>query len=129
MNKIHFLLLIFVDFWCLNSESIEDNYILLQDNHAIRITRTEWVIPNVEIRFISNELDELALKNKITVITPSFELDVSRPELQIPYKRYVLGSDKDIEDAIHLEEVFRNQLDGELLKKCQEFIQNELQEE
>ncbi len=39
--------------------------------------------------------------------------------LQIPYKLY-LGSDKDIEDAVYLWMLFRETLDGDLLRSFME---------
>ena len=42
-------------------------------------------------------------------------LYVSPIELQIPFKLF-LGSDKDIEDAKHLYNLFRNSIDENLLK-------------
>jgi hypothetical protein len=103
------------NFWCLNSGSVDDCYRLLIDEYAIRITRSDWVIPNIELRFISDELDNLTFETRMKVRLPKESLMVSRPEIQISYKRNVLGSDKDIEDAIHLEEIFKGRLDINLL--------------
>jgi len=116
------------NFWCLNSGSVDDCYRLLIDEYAIRITRSDWVIPNIELRFISDELDNLTFETRMKVRLPKESLMVSRPEIQISYKRNVLGSDKDIEDAIHLEEIFKGRLDINLLKKCQGLIVNEYKE-
>lgn len=110
------------NFWCLNSASLDENYSLLIDEHAIRFTRTDWVIPNVEIRFISDELDELTYNTRMKVRLPSITLEVSRPEINILYKRHVLKSDKDVEDAIHLEEIFKGRIDTDLVRRCQEFL-------
>jgi hypothetical protein len=116
------------NFWCINSKSVDDCYRLLIDDYAIRITRSDWVIPNIELRFISDELDNLTFETRMKVRLPKDSLMVSRPEIQIPYKRNVLGSNKDIEDAIHLEEIFKGRLDKNLLKKCQGLIVNEYKE-
>lgn len=113
------------NFWSINSELLEDNYALLIDNHAIRMTRKEWVIPNIEIRFIADEIDKLTFKSRIKVILPVGTLEVSPPEIQIAYKRHVLGSEKDFEDAIHLEEIFKDKIDEHLLKTFEELLQRE----
>ncbi|HOI59448.1 MULTISPECIES: hypothetical protein [unclassified Methanoculleus] len=47
---------------------------------------------------------------------------VSPIELQIPYKLN-LGSDKDIEDAVYLWMLFREMLDGDLLRMFMERLQ------
>ncbi|UCE14969.1 MAG: hypothetical protein JSV04_07270 [Candidatus Heimdallarchaeota archaeon] len=113
------------NFWSINSELLEDNYALLIDNHAIRMTRKEWVIPNIEIRYIADEIDKLTFKSRIKVILPVGTLEVSPPEIQIAYKRHVLGSEKDFEDAIHLEEIFKDKIDEHLLKTFEELLQRE----
>ena len=112
-------------FWCINSSNLEENYKLLKDDHAIRMTRQEWVIPNLEIRFITFPIDRLTLESSITVSLPEIELRVAPLEVQIPYKRIMLGSDKDIEDAIHLEEVFAGKLKLDLMKRFEELIRVE----
>lgn len=106
------------NFWCSKSKSVDDNYGLLIDDHAIRLTRIDWVIPNVELRFVTDEIDELTFKTRMKVNLPSITLEVSRPEINIHYKRNILKSDKDIEDAIHLEEIFKDQMDEELIRRC-----------
>lgn len=116
------------DFWSINSELLEDNYALLIDNHAIRITRKEWVIPNAEIRFIADEIDQLTFDSRLKVILPVGTLEVSPPEMQITYKRHVLKSEKDIEDAIHLEEIFKENIDKDLLVTFEELLKHESRE-
>jgi hypothetical protein len=110
------------NYWCLNSESVDDNYGLLIDDHTIRLTRIDWVIPNVELRFITDDIDELTFKTRMKVNLSPIILEVSRPEINIYYKRNILKSDKDIEDAIHLEEIFKDQMDEELIQRCQELM-------
>jgi hypothetical protein len=112
-------------FWSINAESVKTNYELLTDNHAIRITRKDWVIPNVEIRFISTPTDKISFDTLIKVSIPPYSIKVARPEVQIIYKREVLGSDKDIEDALHLEEIFKAVLDETLLNTIRRVIRDE----
>ena len=54
-----------------------------------------------------------SLENKVVVEIGGKRLNTSRMELQIPFKLY-LGSDKDIEDAIHLWEIFKGRLNMEV---------------
>ena len=49
---------------------------------------------------------------------------ISSLERQIAFKRYYLMSDKDLEDAKHVEEVFKGHIDVEKIKKYKVFLEN-----
>jgi len=84
--------------------------------HAIRFSRNKEFIPNVEIKFPKVELDSWALKKRREVILNGNKIFISPIELQIPFKLY-LGSEKDIEDAKHLYNIFKNKLNLQLLQE------------
>jgi hypothetical protein len=94
------------DYWCINPGPAEELFSMLKDNLAIRFARKGEVIPNMEVKFVKDNLDELSLKNKIKVITNEGDLNISKIELQIAYKKFVLKSKKDLEDARYLQKVF-----------------------
>lgn len=99
-------------YWCINSEDARELYDnFLDKGLAIRFAPKKLVIPNFEVRFAKDEVDRSALGERLKVETAEGALFVSPIEMQIAYKRIVLGSDKDTEDALHLEEVFKEQLD------------------
>lgn len=52
-------------------------------------------------------------------------LNISSLERQIAFKRYFLKSDKDLEDARHIENVFREHLKKEKIKKYKALIEQE----
>jgi hypothetical protein len=83
---------------------------------AIRFARKGKFIPNIEVKFPKNELDEWSLANRLKVVLNNKELYTSRLELQIPFKLF-LGSEKDIEDAKHLYDIFSDKLDIGMLKE------------
>lgn len=91
-----------------------DNYI--STKHSLRFSRRGEFVPNIEVKFPKVELDDWTLKNSKKVILNKNILYISPIELQIPFKLF-LGSEKDIEDAKHLYNVFKNELDGKLLKE------------
>lgn len=94
-------------YWSVNVDSAEELYSMLnEDNLGIRIAEKGKVVPNIEIKFIKDKLDELSLKEKIKVITEKGELMISDIPLQVAYKKFVLKSQKDLEDARHLQELF-----------------------
>lgn len=104
-------------FDCLNAVSASEAYHdYLKKDSAIRFAEKESFTPNMEFKFCKVELDEFSLKNALKVILNNSALFVSPIELQIAYKLY-LGSEKDIEDAIHLWNVFKSKLDKTLLNK------------
>ena len=111
-------------FFCLNSDNVEVVFDYINDNLAIRFAKGS-PIPNIEVKFPKDNLDKGVFDDFIIVELPfEKELNISNLEKQIAFKRYFLGSNKDFEDALHLEELFKDQLNYEKIKKTQEFIKN-----
>lgn len=102
------------DMWALNSDDDVELYSMLKDNLAIRIAKKGKAIPNFEIKFPKKDTDFFSLKNPLKVVLNDKEILISPLELQIAYKLY-LGSEKDIEDAIHVYQIFKEKLDSKLL--------------
>jgi len=63
-----------------------------------------------------NELDMWSIMHRIKVVLNGNKFFTSPLELQIPYKLF-LGSEKDIEDAKHLYNVFKGRLSLALLEE------------
>ncbi len=114
----------FLKFWseikqyyeCLNTSNPHDAYSgYLENHHAIRMSKKGSFIPNIEIKFVKNDLDMYSLKHRKHVKLADRSLYISPIELQIPYKLF-LGSEKDIEDARFLFKLFKDKLDIRLLK-------------
>lgn len=80
---------------------------------AIRFAGKGRVIPNIEMKFPKHTLGEWTLVNRRKVCIGDRSLYISPLEIQIPYK-LMLGSEKDIEDAVHLYTIFGNDLDKAL---------------
>ncbi|MBI2151919.1 hypothetical protein HYU21_04295 [Candidatus Woesearchaeota archaeon] len=93
-------------FWALNVNSEVDFFSALSENIAVRFARNGVVIPNMEVKFVKDYLDKITLENKVKVFTRGGIICISELALQIAYKRFVLKSEKDIEDAQHLQEWF-----------------------
>ena len=114
----------FLKFWskmeknyeCLNtSNSLEAYKDYMENHHAIRLARKGTFIPNIEIKFVKNDLDRYSLEHRKHVKLAEGSLYISPIELQIPYKLF-LGSEKDIEDARFLFKLFKDNLDNLMLK-------------
>ncbi len=93
-------------FWALNAEDENELFGMLQHGLAVRFAMDRMVTPNVEVKFAKDGLDMFSLKEKTKVITPGGALWISRIAMQIAYKKFVLKSQKDIEDARHLQKLF-----------------------
>jgi len=104
-------------FECINTKNLKDAYEeYLMTNHALRFSRANKFIPNMEVKFPKMELDTWTLENRKTVVLNGNTIFISPIELQIPFKLF-LGSEKDIEDAKHLYNMFKDKLDASLLKE------------
>lgn len=109
-------------FWCLNAESETEIYSFLQDKLAIRFAKEGFATPNFEIKFPKDKLDEQTFDNSIEVITKEGKIIISDLERQIAFKKYHLKSNKDKEDALHVEELFKEKIDYEKINKYKELI-------
>lgn len=98
----------------LNPEDCDGLYEMLEERMGIRLVRKGEIIPNAEIKFPKDSFHEEALRNRIKVKLNDEIIYISPIELQIAYKLY-LGSDKDIEDAFFLYELFGDYLDRRVL--------------
>jgi hypothetical protein len=111
-------------YWCLNAEYSEEVYGYLKDNLAVRFAIKDETVPNVEVKFTKKQLDEEALKDRIIVIVGENRLNVSSIERQIAFKKYYLKSDKDLEDARHIENLFKDHLDYGKIEEYKRLIEN-----
>ncbi len=104
-------------FECIITTDVNEAYDrYLTKCHALRFSRKGKFIPNIELKFSKIDLDKWALDNRKMVVLNNHTLFISPLELQISFKLY-LGSEKDIEDARFLYNLFKENLDMPLLKE------------
>lgn len=115
-------------YWGINSDVPETMWEYLESNTGIRFAKKPNVIPNMELKFVKNQLDEEAMHNKIKVLIENEELFIGPIELQIAYKKFVLASPKDLEDAAHLSKVLKDFINAEKLKKYENMLRNYAQD-
>ena len=65
---------------------------------------------------MKDDFDRYSIDNRLEVVLGEKRLFISPIELQIPYKLY-LGSDKDIEDAIYLWDIFSEKIEVNRLRE------------
>ena len=104
-------------YWCVNIENRDEILRMLLDGFAVRFAKKRNIVPNIEFKFMKNLVEKNAINTSLDVIMPTGKIKISNIELQIAYKEKVLKSDKDLEDAKHLEMVFKDKINNKLLEK------------
>lgn len=105
------------NYYFLNPENENGLYEMLTENLGIRAAKKDTIIPNIEMKFIKDDIDLFTIESRVEVIlNKKFKFFISPIEVEIPYKLY-LGSEKDIEDAVHLWEIFKDNLDKKLMSR------------
>lgn len=94
---------------------LDDLYVTLADDLPVRVARHGDRVPNVELKFVTDEYDRLSLSNTITVEFGERTLQIVQPELQIAYK-LGMSAERDFEDARHLYETTRETLSTDALE-------------
>ena len=100
----------------LNAEDAYGLFSLLASGSGIRLCENGLFIPNIEIKFIKTESDEYSFHNRIPLMIADRTFCISPLEIQIAYKLW-LGSEKDIEDALFLQQVTRDLINMNLLQE------------
>lgn len=103
-------------YYFLNLEDADELYEMFEEGMEIRIAKEDTIIPTIELKVSKDDFDRYSLDNKFEVSIGGNHLFISPIELQIPYKLY-LSSDKDIEDAVYLWDLFKEKIDRRLLKR------------
>lgn len=98
-------------YWCLNSGDIKEIYEYLSDSLAVRFALANQTIPNFEVKFALSQLNKETFNDKLVVKTSLGDIIISSLERQVAFKRFYLKSDKDIEDARHIENLFKGDID------------------
>ncbi|MBU4245847.1 MAG: hypothetical protein ABIF85_00455 [Nanoarchaeota archaeon] len=102
-------------YWIINSTTEKDAFEILNDRSSIRVAENNKIIPNMEVKFVKDEIERYSLNKKIRVEIGDKTLFLSPLEMQIAYKFYLSG-EKDIEDAYFLFSLFKDKLNNEELK-------------
>lgn len=112
-------------YWCLNTDNFEQAYDYLNSGLAIRFAKNKTAIPNFEIKFPKKKIDKETFLDFIIVKLAEEELKISSLERQIAFKELYLGSQKDMEDAEHIRQVFKEKLDIQKINKLKELIKKD----
>jgi hypothetical protein len=102
-------------YWMINSTTEKDAFEILNDRLSIRVAENNKLIPNMEVKFVKDEIERYSLDKKMRVEIGDKTLFLSPLEMQIAYKFYLSG-EKDVEDAYFLFSLFKGNLNKEKLK-------------
>ncbi|MCX6742185.1 MAG: hypothetical protein NTX24_03365 [Candidatus Pacearchaeota archaeon] len=108
--------------WCINAEKPEELFSYLREGLAVRFALENTSIPNFEVKIVKRE-DEDVFDDFIVVKLKEGNLKISSLERQIAFKRYFLCSGKDMEDALHVERIFKDKIDYKKIDKLKEIIE------
>ena len=117
------------NFECIQSTNPEEIFELyLERKDSIRYTWKGKFLPEMEIHFVKDSIDEYQLERRIKMELTGLNIYFAPIEGNIAFKEEWLKSDKDIEDAKHLRIVYSDEIDeGEVnkIKKMIRDIRNE----
>ncbi|QGN07693.1 hypothetical protein Hrd1104_10545 [Halorhabdus sp. CBA1104] len=95
-------------------------YSTLADELPVRIARDGDLVPNVELKFATDQYDRTSIAETVTVEFEDDTLTIGALELQIAYKLR-LGTEKDFEDALHLYETTKGSLN---IRRLEEHVED-----
>lgn len=110
-------------FECIQSKDPEVIYeYYLKDNLSVRYVRRGSFIPEMELMFAKDRLDDYQIKTRKKLPLTGLDFYFSSIEMNIAFKEELLKSEKDIEDARHLRIIYADTLDEEEIKKIKQEI-------
>jgi len=105
------------EYECINLEDAKEAYTnYLLKNSALNFSIKNKYSLRMEVKFPKNDVDVWTLDNRKKVILNRETLFISPLELQITFKLWLgrQGNEKDIEDAKHVYNLFKEHLDKEV---------------
>src|SRR3989338_5745008 len=110
-------------FECMQSAKAEIIYKdYLVNGDSVRYTRIGEFLPEMEIKFAKDSLDEHQLKTRQKLDFTGMNVYFSSIESNIAFKEEYLKSDKDLEDAKHLRIIYKDKINEEEIGKIKKEI-------
>jgi hypothetical protein len=92
----------------------------LGKNTALRFTRLNEELPEMEVKFSKDKLDDIQIEQRTKLPLTGLDVWFGNVEMNIAFKEEYLKSPKDIEDARHLRIVYEP--DEEKINKVKQLI-------
>jgi len=109
-------------FECLQSSDPNEIYSYLNEKLAIRYIKDDKFIPNIELKFAKDILDEYQLKTRKIIEFTELNVYFGSIEACIAFKEELLQSEKDFEDAKHLRIVYSENLNENEINNIKKMI-------
>ena len=110
------------DFVCKQTDDPKEIYEYLRDNLSVRYTEKNKPLPEMEIKFSKDKLDEYQLENRQKIPFTGLNIWFSSIEMNIAFKEEYLKSNKDLEDAHHLRKLFKEQINEQEINEIKKMI-------
>lgn len=105
-----------------NPEIIFDDYLL--EKSSVRYTEDNMPIPEMEIKFAKDALDNEQIKTRMKIPFTGLDIWFSSINFNIAFKEEYLKSDKDIEDAKHLRIVYKECISEDEIRNIKKLIRH-----
>ncbi|MBS1267295.1 MAG: hypothetical protein MAG795_01267 [Candidatus Woesearchaeota archaeon] len=114
--------LLHAGFVCMQSDSSKEIYEYLKDTLPVRFTLKDQPLPEMELKFCKDSLDEYQIKTKVRLPLTGLDIWFSSINMNIAFKEVLLRSDKDLKDAEHLRKIYPEKVDESEIKKITKMI-------
>jgi len=94
----------------------------LADNLSIRYVQKGTFVPEMEVKLAKDELDKYQLATRKKIPLTGLDIYYSSIEANIAFKEELLKSEKDLEDARHLREVYADNFSEEEINHIKKMI-------
>ena len=110
-------------FECMQSSNAEEIFDIYLDRlDSIRYTWKDKFLPEMEIHFVKDEVDDYQLKRRIKMGLTGLNIYFAPLEGNIAFKEEWLKSEKDLEDAKHLRIVYSDEIDEQEIETIKKMI-------
>ncbi len=110
-------------FECIQEKNASEIYTkYLADKLPVRYTWNGQVLPEMELKMSKDFLDDSQLQNRVKIPESVIDVWFSSIETNLAFKEELLKSDKDLEDARHLRNLFSERIDESKIVKLKELI-------
>ena len=109
-------------FVCMQSDDPKEIHSYLSDNLSVRYTQKDEPLPEMEVKFSKDKLDETQLRTRVRLPLTGLKLWFSSINVNIAFKEEYLKSPKDMEDARHLRAVYGDQISEKEISNIKRMI-------
>ena len=109
-------------FVCMQSDSVSEIYDYLKQGLAVRYTLEDQPLPEMEVKFVKDELDMMQIESRIKLPLTGLDIWFSNINMNVAFKEELLKSDKDLKDAEHLRKIYPELTDEGAINRIKKMI-------